>query len=57
MTTHQKNIRPSDEEWAATYMATERRRQLAIGIAVIAAAALVTLMIILGFANAAAIAW
>ncbi len=57
MTTRPQNIRPSDEDWAATYMAAEKRRNYAIGFAVLAAAALVTLMIVFGFANAAAIAW
>lgn len=57
MTTGPQNIRHSDEEWAATYMATEKRRNMAIFFGVLAAAAVVTLMIIFGFANAAAIAW
>ncbi len=57
MTTRQTNIRPTDDDWAASYMAQENRRNIAIGIAVLAAAALVTLLIITGFANAAAVAW
>lgn len=57
MTSRQDEIRPSDDEWAASYMAAERRRNIVIGVSVLGAAILATILIVAMFAGTAAIPW
>lgn len=53
MTTTQRMS--DDEKWVQEYASAERRRQIAIGAAVFAAVAIVTVLVVAYFGSAAAI--